>query len=104
MIRAHLLRWRPRPHAQRRATTPRVRPSGAASQLDPSHRSSRFTPTRLQVRIYGEPVTPSAATRPPARRSALRPDEGLTATLIGVLGKNSAKKLRQKLPAERWMA
>ena len=33
-IKAHLLRWRPRPHAQRRETTPRVRPSGAASQLD----------------------------------------------------------------------
>ena len=33
--RAHLLRWRPRPHAQRRETTPRVRPSGAASHLDP---------------------------------------------------------------------
>ena len=32
--KAHLLRWRPRPHAQRRETTPRVRPSGAASHLD----------------------------------------------------------------------
>ena len=39
MIRAHLLRWRPRPGAQRRETTPRARPSGAASQLDPSRRS-----------------------------------------------------------------
>ena len=35
-IRAHLLRWRPRPGAQRTASTPRARPSGAASQLDPS--------------------------------------------------------------------
>ena len=35
-IRAHLLRWRPRQHAQRRETTPRVLPSGAASHLDPS--------------------------------------------------------------------
>src|SRR6266498_1109468 len=33
-------RWRPRPHAQRTGSTPRVRPSGAALQLDPSHRSS----------------------------------------------------------------
>ena len=33
-IRAHLLRWRPRQPAQRRATTPRRLPSGAASQLD----------------------------------------------------------------------
>ena len=32
--KAHLLRWRPRQQAQRRATTPRVLPSGAASQLD----------------------------------------------------------------------
>ena len=46
MIRAHLLRWRPRPHAQRsRKCTPRARPSGAASQLDPSHRSSWVSPT-----------------------------------------------------------
>ena len=45
MRRAHLLRWRPRLHAQRRATTPRVQPSGAASQLDPSHRSSSVSPT-----------------------------------------------------------
>jgi len=30
----------PRPHAQRTGSTPRVRPSGAASQLDPSHHSS----------------------------------------------------------------
>src|SRR4030095_7413855 len=37
--RAHLLRWRPRPGAQRRATTPRARPARAASPLDPSHRS-----------------------------------------------------------------
>src|SRR5213593_1092381 len=34
-------RWRPRPHAQRTGSTPRVRPSGAALQLDPSHRSSQ---------------------------------------------------------------
>ena len=35
-IRAHLLRWRPRLHAQRTESTPRVQPSGAASHLDPS--------------------------------------------------------------------
>ena len=68
MRRAHLLRWRPRPpcHVTREtigptnfrlrgpdmaphspyASTPRVRSSGAASQLDPSHRSSRVSPTR----------------------------------------------------------
>src|SRR2546428_9694124 len=49
MIRAHLRRWRPRPHAQRTGSTPRVRPSGAALQLDPSHRSSqRVSPTAYQ--------------------------------------------------------
>jgi hypothetical protein len=65
MIRAHLLRWRPRqpalvgraeaggeasesgdPGERERATesTPRRLPSGAASQLAPSHRSSGFSP------------------------------------------------------------
>src|SRR3990172_7600690 len=38
LARAQLLRWRPRLHAQRRRATPRVQPSGAASQLDPSRR------------------------------------------------------------------
>src|SRR5216684_7370660 len=50
MIRAHLRRWRPRPHAQRTGSTPRVRPSGAALQLDPSHRSSQgFSDTLLVI-------------------------------------------------------
>ena len=66
-IRAHLLRWRPRlpchatreivepTHSRLRGpdmaphspceTTPRAQPSGAASQLDPSHRSSHVSPT-----------------------------------------------------------
>ena len=47
--RAHLLRWRPRPGAQRRATTPRARASGAASQLDPSPRSSLLSATGSQT-------------------------------------------------------
>ena len=42
-IRAHLLRWRPRQPAQRTESTPRRLPSGAASQLDPSPRSSRVS-------------------------------------------------------------
>ena len=52
MIRAHLRRWRPRPHAQCTESTPRVRPSGAALQLDPSHRSSqsRFSDRLLAPR------------------------------------------------------
>ena len=65
MIRTHLLRWRPRQPAQRGSltlawtsvsarlasgcgspilSTPRRLPSGAASQLDPSPRSSWFSP------------------------------------------------------------
>src|SRR6267142_1098537 len=32
--KAHLLRWRPRSHAQRTERTPRMRPSGAASHVD----------------------------------------------------------------------
>src|SRR5882672_8485911 len=39
-IRGHLLRWRPRPGAQRRETTPRARPSGAASHMTPSRPSA----------------------------------------------------------------
>ena len=45
MIRAHLLRWRPRQTAQRRESTPRRLPSGAAAKLDPSNRTSRVSPT-----------------------------------------------------------
>ena len=49
MIRAHLLRWRPRQPAQRTESTPRRLPSGAASQLGPSHRSGRGFSDRLLV-------------------------------------------------------
>jgi hypothetical protein len=42
-IRAHLLRWRARPAAQRRATTPCVLPSGAASHL------RRFKPAEFSA-------------------------------------------------------
>src|SRR5262245_65199555 len=41
MRRAHLLRWRPRQHAQRTGSTPLVLPSGAALHLDPSHHARR---------------------------------------------------------------
>src|SRR6266508_671582 len=41
-----LRRSRPRPHAQRTGSTPRVRPSGAALQLDPSHLSSESVSSR----------------------------------------------------------
>src|SRR5215467_885825 len=43
-IRAHLLRCRARPHAPRTGSTPRVRPSRGASQLDPSRRPPMSTP------------------------------------------------------------
>src|SRR6266478_10071196 len=41
--KAHLLRWRPRPHAQRTERTPRVRPSGAASHLDLLEQPASFS-------------------------------------------------------------
>src|SRR5687768_8646969 len=50
MIRAHLLRWRPRQPPQRTESTPRRLPSGAASQLDPSPRSSGLFSDRLLER------------------------------------------------------
>src|ERR1700720_4104189 len=78
MIKAHLLRWRPRPpcHVTREAigptnvrlrgpdmaphspyaSRPRVRPSGAASQLDPSHRSSRVSSTGSSSRSPSAPL------------------------------------------------
>src|SRR6266404_6959098 len=43
--KAHLLRWRPRLHAQRTESTPRVQPSGAASQLDLFEQPARREPT-----------------------------------------------------------
>ena len=45
-IRAHLLRWRPRPRAQRTGSTPRPRSSGAASQLDPSRQPASASSPR----------------------------------------------------------
>ena len=59
LIKAHLLRWRPRQHAQRRATTPRVLPSGAASHLDLSEHAC------AQAADKG----PSASLAPSAARS-----------------------------------
>src|SRR6266849_2021244 len=67
MIRAHLRRWRPRPHAQRTGSTPRVRPSGAALQLDPSHRSSpTFSDSLLAPGRRASPCPSWLATRPGA--------------------------------------
>ena len=54
-IRAHLLRWRPRPGAQRRETTPRARPSGAASQLDPSPPASPLFANGARTRRAPDP-------------------------------------------------
>jgi len=44
--KAHLLRWRPPPHAQRTESTPRVRPPGAASQLDLFEHPAGFSASR----------------------------------------------------------
>src|SRR5439155_7755073 len=55
-------RWHPRLHAQRTGSTPRVQHSGAALQLDPSHRSSQGFSNGLLARISRE----RAATLTPA--------------------------------------
>ena len=73
MIRAHLLRWRPRQPAQRTDSTPRRLPSGAASHLDPSHRSSpHFFSDRLPERQI-ERCCLSGSAPPGARRRSRRP-------------------------------
>src|SRR5215467_2131542 len=52
--KAHLLRWRPRPHAQRTASTLRVRPSGAASHLDLFERPASFSVSCQRSGTRGE--------------------------------------------------
>src|SRR3990167_6532773 len=47
--KTHLLRWRPRPHAERTQSTPHVRPSGAASHLDLFERPAEFFRILLEV-------------------------------------------------------
>ena len=54
--KAHLLRWRPRLHAQRTASTPRVQPSGAASRLD----------------LFEQPASASSGSRTPGSAPARR--------------------------------
>ena len=66
-IRAHLLRWRPRPHAQRTGSTPRVRPSGAALQLDPSRRSG---PATIRAHLCPEGGSAPFRNLPPRNRCA----------------------------------
>ena len=95
-IRAHLLRWRPRPRARRTGSTPRVRSSGAASQLDPSHRSARssipqgndmaegvgFEPT-VQLPVHGISSAAPSATRPPLQAQAQHaPSAGRAPTVM----------------------
>src|ERR1700675_4766747 len=88
MIRAHLLRWRPRPHAQRTVSMPRGRPSGAASQLDPSHRSSRGSPA-------GNSVVESAAMRSMVTL-------GVLVVLLALwAGEREQKAIERDLPAAR---
>ena len=52
-IRVQLLRWRPRSHAQRTLSTPRVRPSGAASHLGPSRQPARSISSRADSPTLG---------------------------------------------------
>src|SRR5882724_9769642 len=53
--KAHQLRWRPRPHAQRTGSTPRLRPSGAASHLDLFAQPAGLTRSG-QARASAQPV------------------------------------------------
>ena len=52
-IRVQLLRWRPRSHAQRTESTPRVQPSRAASQLGPSRQPARSISSRADSPTLG---------------------------------------------------
>ena len=77
--KAHLLRWRPRPHAQRRETTPRVRPSGAASHLDLFEQPANFSgPARLEeegpceVSSFSESASSRSRSFPIPRRGPVR--------------------------------
>src|SRR5712692_4627747 len=63
--KAHLLRWRPWPHAQRTGSTPRVRPAGAASHLDLFDGGPR----------HGPPYPPTLGA-PRRSRGAPRPKTG----------------------------
>src|SRR6266508_1409058 len=53
--KAHLRRWRPRPHAQRTGSTPRVRPSGAALHLDLFEQPASFSASSLETRREASP-------------------------------------------------
>src|SRR6266478_77655 len=61
-IRGHLLRWRPRPQAQRTESTPRLRSSGAASHL---------TPSRQPASLGGEAVADARLSQEIARARGL---------------------------------
>src|SRR6266545_387659 len=66
--------WRPRPHAQRTGSTPRVRPSGAALHLD----------LLSSLRVFPHPVKPDTPD-PGARGRAVRLPENLRHLLVGQL-------------------
>src|SRR5215475_9870388 len=53
--KANLVRWRPRPHAQRTASTPRVRSSGAASHLDLFEHPAMDLSSRRRAWLSGDP-------------------------------------------------
>ncbi|HXJ79973.1 MAG TPA: branched-chain amino acid ABC transporter ATP-binding protein/permease [Candidatus Methylomirabilis sp.] len=78
-IRAHLRRWRPRTHAQRTGSTPRVRPSGAALQMDPSHRS-------WPAASDGHSGSTSGSSRSTIARVATGPADGRSSLILQALG------------------
>src|SRR5712692_3749209 len=65
---AHLLRWRPWPHARRTGSTPRVRLAGAASHLDLFEQPAGVFASCEQAAERG----PSASLAPLAARSTYR--------------------------------
>src|SRR5262249_29674963 len=83
-IRAHLLRWLPQPHAQRRETTPRARPSVAASHPDPSRPPAPAAPAGRRALAFWYPTAVKILGVIPARlhstrlpRKVLREIEGV---------------------------
>src|SRR3990172_8814276 len=67
--KAHLLRWGPRPHAQRTESTPRARPSGAASHLDLFERPAELLKTAHLLRWGPRPHAQRTESTPRARPS-----------------------------------
>jgi len=106
MIRAHLLRWRPRPHAQRRETTPRVRPSGAPRSwplllaLAGFLRQAPRAAIRAHLRRCGEGAASPQRTASTPRAAA--PSSPRIWTLLAALGNQFSPGLRRPVTRRTW--